>query len=418
MQPARRLSMPEFIALMGMMFATVAFSIDAMLPAMGEIADELSPDAPNRAQLIITSFVLGMGLGTLLTGPLSDSFGRKTVILCGAALYIFAAILAWAAPTLEFVLLARVLQGLGAAGPRVAALAIVRDLYEGRRMAQVMSFAMLVFTLVPAIAPLMGAGIIWLAGWRGIFVAFVLFAVLTNLWLGLRQPETLAPENRRPFRVSTIASGIAEVFALRQVVLTMAALSLAFGVLFTTLSTTQQVFDLSFDAADSFPYWFAVIALLSGTGSLLNARIVIRLGMRRVVRLTFATQLALSALMALITAGGADGPLFFALYVGWTTTIFFMAGLTIGNLNALGMEPLGHLAGLAASIIGSVATVAAVLIAVPIGLAFDGTPLPLALGSAICCALGIRLMHVLGPGEAEAAAGPGLAKPSADAPAD
>ena len=400
MAPSRRLSLPEFVALTGMMFATVAFSIDAMLPAMTEIANELSPDAPNRAQLIITSFVLGMGIGTLFTGPLSDSFGRKTVILGGAALYILAAALAWAAPSLELVLLARVLQGLGAAGPRVAALAIVRDLYEGRRMAQVMSFAMLVFTLVPAIAPLIGAGIIWLSDWRGIFIAFILFALIVNTWLALRQPETLAPENRRPFRVATIADGVREVISNRQVMLTIAALSLAFAVLFTTLSTTQQVFDQSFDRAASFPYWFAIIALLSGLGSLLNARIVIRLGMRRVVRLTFTAQLVFSAAMALLTLTGAlPETAFFALYIIWTTTIFFMAGLTVGNLNALGMEPLGHLAGLAASIIGSLGTVAAVVLAIPIGLAFDGTPLPLALGFAVCCAAGIGVMHLLGPGE-------------------
>ena len=400
MAPSRRLSLPEFVALTGMMFATVAFSIDAMLPAMTEIANELSPDAPNRAQLIITSFVLGMGIGTLFTGPLSDSFGRKTVILGGAALYILAAALAWAAPSLELVLLARVLQGLGAAGPRVAALAIVRDLYEGRRMAQVMSFAMLVFTLVPAIAPLIGAGIIWLSDWRGIFIAFILFALIVNTWLALRQPETLAPENRRPFRISSIVDGVREVISNRQVMLTIAALSLAFAVLFTTLSTTQQVFDQSFDRAASFPYWFAIIALLSGLGSLLNARIVIRLGMRRVVRLTFTAQLVFSAAMALLTLTGAlPETAFFALYIVWTTTIFFMAGLTVGNLNALGMEPLGHLAGLAASIIGSLGTVAAVVLAIPIGLAFDGTPLPLALGFAVCCAAGIGVMHLLGPGE-------------------
>ncbi len=400
MAPSRRLSLPEFVALTGMMFATVAFSIDAMLPAMTEIANEISPDAPNRAQLIITSFVLGMGVGTLFTGPLSDSFGRKNVILGGAILYVFACALAWAAPSLELVLLARVLQGLGAAGPRVAALAIVRDLYEGRRMAQVMSFAMLVFTLVPAIAPLIGAGIIWLSDWRGIFVAFILFAIVTNLWLALRQPETLALENRRPFRMSSIADGVREVVSNRQVMLTIAALSLAFAVLFTTLSTTQQVFDQSFGRAASFPYWFGVIALLSGLGSLLNARIVIRLGMRRVVRMTFTVQLILSALMALLTLTEAlHGTAFFALYIVWTTTIFFMAGLTIGNLNALGMEPLGHLAGLGASIIGSIGTVAAVVLAIPIGLAFDGTPFPLALGFTVCCAAGIGVMHLLGPGE-------------------
>ena len=209
--PTRRLSLPEFVALMGMLFATVAFSIDAMLPAMTEIGAELSPDAPNQAQLIITSFVLGMGVGTLFTGPLSDTFGRKSVIIGGAVVFIIGAFLSWAATSLELVLASRVLQGLGAAGPRVAALAIVRDLYSGRQMARVTSFAMLVFTLVPAVAPLIGAGIIWLTGWRGIFLAFIAFSLISTGWLGLRQPESLHPEHRRPFRMSAIWSGIAAI---------------------------------------------------------------------------------------------------------------------------------------------------------------------------------------------------------------
>ena len=162
----KRLGLPEFVAIMGMMFATVAFSIDAMLPAMGEIAAELSPEAPQQAQLIITVFVLGMGIGTLFTGPLCDALGRKSVILGSAAIYVASSVFAWAAGSLELVLAARLLQGLAAAGPRVAAMAMMRDLYSGRQMAQVVSFAMMVFSFVPSIAPLLGAGIIWLSGWR------------------------------------------------------------------------------------------------------------------------------------------------------------------------------------------------------------------------------------------------------------
>ena len=390
------LSSAEFIALMGMTFATVAFSIDAMLPAMAEIAAELTPDAPNSAQLIITSFVLGMGIGTLFTGPLSDTFGRKPIILGGAVVYIIGAALAWAATSLELVLLARVVQGLGAAGPRIAALAIVRDLYSGRQMARVMSFVMMVFSLVPAIAPMIGAGIILLAGWRGIFLAFILFSLVSVAWLGLRQPETLALKNRRPFRLGTIAEGTREILRNRQVVLVIAVLSLTFGILFATISTTQLVFDQTFDRAASFPYWFGAIALVSALGSLLNARIVVQVGMRQVVRLTFFSQIAFAGAFALLTVLGAfNDTVMFYLYVIWVLSIFTFAGLTIGNLNALGMEPLGHLAGLGASIIGSLATVAAVVLAVIIGLSFNGTALPIALGTLVCCALGIWLMQFL-----------------------
>jgi DHA1 family bicyclomycin/chloramphenicol resistance-like MFS transporter len=202
--PQKRLSQAEFIALMGTIFATVAFSIDAMLPALPEIAAELTPEDANRAQLILTSFVLGMGIGTLVVGPISDALGRKRVILMGAALYLLGAGLALIAPSLEMILLARVIQGLGAAGPRVVSLAMIRDLYAGRAMAQIVSYAMLIFTLFPAVAPLIGAAIIAGFGWRAIFVAFLIFSVVSVGWLTLRQPETLAPEARRPLRAARL----------------------------------------------------------------------------------------------------------------------------------------------------------------------------------------------------------------------
>lgn len=391
-----RLSRPEFVALMAMLFATVAFAIDAMLPAMPEIAAEVSPEAPNRAQLIITSFVLGMGVGTMFTGPLSDAFGRRPVILAGAALYIAGSAMAWVAQSLELLLAARVLQGLGAAGPRVVALAIIRDLYEGRTMAQLISFVMLVFTLIPAVAPAMGAGIIAVAGWRAIFLAFILFSVISVLWLVLRQRETLEVADRRPFRLAVLADGISQVCANRQVVLTMAVLSLTFGMLFTVLASTQPVFDITFGRAATFHWWFALIAVLSASGSILNAAIVVRLGMRRVVKISLLSQILFSAAMAgLIFSDRITGDAQFYIYVVWTTGVFLMAGLTIGNLNALAMAPMGHLAGMTASIVGSVATVCAVIIAVPIGLAFDGTPRALVLGVLICALVGFLITRLL-----------------------
>ncbi|RMD93984.1 MAG: MFS transporter, partial [Alphaproteobacteria bacterium] len=316
----------EFIALVAMLFATVAFSIDAMLPAFPEIAATLTPEAPNRAQLVITAFVFGMGLGTLFTGPLSDAYGRKPVIVAGAALYCLAAAWAALAGSLESLLAARVVQGLGAAAPRVVTLAIVRDLHAGRRMARVMSFAMMVFTLVPAVAPLIGAGIIALAGWRGIFVAFMLFSLVSSLWLALRQPETLPPGARRPFRPAVLVEGIVEVATRRRVVLAILAQTLAFAMLFTNLASNQQVFDITFGRAASFPWWFAGIALVAGTGSFLNAQIVERLGMRRVAAGTLAVLAVISLAAALAIRTGLSGDTGFAVYLFWNTAIFFSAG--------------------------------------------------------------------------------------------
>ncbi|MBT9245146.1 multidrug effflux MFS transporter [Gemmobacter fulvus] len=395
MQP-QRLSTTEFIALIAMLFATIAFSIDAMLPALPEIARELTPLDPNRSQLIVTSFVLGMGLGTFFAGPLSDSFGRKPIILGGAVLYCAAAFLASVAPSLETLLLARVVQGLGASGPRVVSLALVRDIYKGREMARVVSFAMMIFTLVPAVAPLAGSAIIAGFGWRSIFLAFIVFSALSVVWLGLRQPETLLPTARRSLRLSSLWQALREVLSHRVVKTAIAAQTLGFACLFGTLSSTQQIFDVTFNRADSFPLWFALIAVLAGSASLINAALVVRLGMRFLVTVTFTTQALLSLGFALLMLG-ADLPaeVQFGLYIGWTVSVFMMAGLTLGNLNALALEPVGHIAGMAASVTGAIATVLAVALAVPLGLAFDGTPVPLAFGICGLTVLGTLLMRSL-----------------------
>ena len=381
-----------------MLFATIAFSIDAMLPALPEIGAELAPDMPSKAQLILTSFVLGMGLGTFITGPLSDSFGRRRMILIGSGLYCIGAAMAWAGPTLEAVLIGRLVQGLGAAGPRIVAVAMVRDLYSGRQMARIMSFAMMIFTLVPAVAPLVGTWIIALGGWRGIFAAFILFSAVSMIWLVSRQPETLPRAMRSPMRVAPLLAAGREVMAHRAVQVSIAMQAMLFAALFGTLSQIQYLFDQTYGRGDSFPYWFAGIALASGTASLLNAQLVMRLGMRRMVRVALLVQVAASGSVALATLSGlVPAGAGFVLFLIWICGVFFMTGFTLGNINAIAMEPLGHVAGMAASLISALATVAGVMLAVPLGLAFDGTIGPLALGVATLAGLAALFQMALPP---------------------
>lgn len=390
----------EFIALMAMVAATVAFSIDAMLPALPEIGAALSPADLNRAQLIVTSFMLGMGFGTFFTGPLSDAFGRKPLMVGGACVYILACVVAWQAQTLEVMLAARVVQGLGAAGPRVVAMALIRDLYAGPQMARILSFVMVVFSLVPALAPTIGHYIVLASGWRAIFVAFILFSLCTTVWLLLRQPETLTPEKRRPLSTRALGQAVAEMFRHPTARLSILIQTLTFGMLMSMLSSTQQVFDQTFGQRDVFHLWFGGIAVLAASSGFVNARLVVRLGMRAMIKGMYTVQICVTLFMIAVTVATDVYWLAFGAYVIWVIANFFQAGLTIGNLNALGMEEMGHIAGLAASVIASFSTVGAVLIAVPIALQFDGTPLPMAIGTLVLAALALWLTTMIKrPGE-------------------
>ncbi|WP_322865879.1 MFS transporter [Aquicoccus sp. G2-2] len=394
----------EFIALIAMLFATVAFSIDSMLPALPEIGAELTPDAPNRAQLLLTVFVVGLGAGTFIVGPISDAFGRKPIILVATAIYLLGAVLAASAQTLELMLLARALQGLGAAGPRVVGMAVIRDRYAGREMAQISSFVMFIFVLFPAVAPLMGAGIIAVSSWRGIFVAFLVFGIVGATWMQIRLTETLPKADRRPFRAASMAFAAREVFANPMVCITIVVLTLAFGMFFAMLQSVQPIFDQIFHRAASFPVWFFGLSLTVSGASIVNARLVMRIGMRRIVTYMFAFQFAVSGVMLALTYVALPETLAFALFLFWQATMFLQAGMVMGNLNAMGMEPLGHIAGMAASVIGGVSTIFAMALAAPLGLAFDGTLRPLAAGVFIYVTLALLLMLKLRRIEATAAA--------------
>ncbi|MFQ5439524.1 MAG: multidrug effflux MFS transporter [Paracoccaceae bacterium] len=389
----RALPFAEFVVLIALMFSMIAFGTDAMLPALPRIAGDLGLSDVNRAQLVITSFILGTGLGQLLTGPLSDSLGRKPVITGGLLFFMLGCVLAMQAPTLGWMLVARIMQGIGVSAPRTVTLAMVRDQYAGRLMARVMSIAMVLFVLVPAVAPLIGQSIAHSFGWRAIFLSFILFALVGAFWLNLRQPETLAPERRRPLRAATYGAAAREVLGSRVVMTYTLVLGAGLGALFGYLSSAQQIYVETFGAGTDFPFYFAAIALVSGSSGFVNALLVMRLGMRLLAIIAISGLLVVSVAFALILWKGDLGPdALFRLFLLWSVITFFAPGLTFGNLNALAMEPMGHVAGMASAIVGAVGTMLGAAIAVPIGLAFDGTPMPLAIGFIVCSAASLALM--------------------------
>ncbi|MGH1465390.1 MAG: multidrug effflux MFS transporter [Cognatishimia sp.] len=394
MQPTNRAAELELIALVAMLFATIALSIDAMLPALSAIGQELNPAMPDRATLVVGVFLIGMGVGTFFTGPLSDAFGRKPIILGGFGFYLVGALICGMSATLEGMLIGRFVQGLAVAGPRIAGVAMVRDLYKGERMAAIMSFVMMVFVLVPAVAPLVGLGIMSVFDWRGIFFAFALFALVIGTWLAMRQPETLPLQNRKPISVSALHSAVVETFSNRIFRFSVAVQTMVYTALFSTVSTIQPIYAQSFGIGDEFALFFAASALLSMPASYINARVLPKFGMRKMVKTAIIMQMVLSVVaVTVFFLGGMNVWVFF----GWVTSLMLSIGFVFGNLNALAMEPLGHIAGMAASISSAASTVLSACLAIPVSLSFDGTPKSLLLGVVTCLIIAHLLMVKLGP---------------------
>ncbi len=382
----------EFVALAALLTSLVALSIDSMLPALGRIGDDLGAGSDNRAQLVVSALFLGLGLGQMIYGPLSDRFGRKPAIQAGLALYALGSVFSIFATSFPMMLAGRVLQGLGVAGPRIVTVAMVRDRYAGAAMARVMSLVMTLFLLVPTVAPAIGQTILLFASWRWIFGLLLGVALIAWIWLILRHPETLRPENRRPFSISAITLGAIETFRQRTSTGYALAAGLVLGAFLGFLSTAAQMLQEQYGLGALFPVYFAALALTQAAASLLNARLVMRLGMDALTRVAIIGVIAISSSFFLIAAALNGHPPLWSLML-YLLAVFFCVGLLFGNLNALAMEPLGHIAGVAASAIGTVTTLLAVALGAMIGLAYDGTVLPLVGGFAFLGTLSFLAMR-------------------------
>jgi MFS transporter, DHA1 family, multidrug resistance protein len=375
-RPAWSLALPrwEFIALTAAMMAVNALAIDIMLPGLQEIGAALGVEDENARQYVITAYVAGFGAAQLLFGPISDRFGRRAPLLVGLVIYVLAAIACAFAPGFGALLAMRAIQGAGAAATRVIAISLVRDTFGGRAMAEVMSLVFMVFMIIPVIAPGIGQLIMIFSVWPVIFLFMAGLAAAITLWTYLRLPETLPVDKRRAFTAKVIFDGFRIVLGNRVAVCYTLALTCVFGGLFGFINSAQQIYVGIYGVGAWFPVLFAVVAGLMAVSSFLNARLVGRIGMRR---------LAHGALIAFIVITGIsfalsrmiDMPL-------WLFTALFAAAMLMfswigANFNSLAMEPLGHVAGTASSVQGFLQTVGGGVLGAAVGQAFDGTVVPL-----------------------------------------
>ncbi|WP_191600541.1 multidrug effflux MFS transporter [Marinomonas algicola] len=383
------LSAMEFTFLTATLMSIVAISIDALLPALGVISQDLAVEDANRTQLIISMLFLGMSLGQLICGPLSDSTGRKPILYAGILIYLMGTVMCFMATDLNDLLIGRFIQGLGVAGPYISAISLVRDQYKGNDMAKIMSLVMMIFILVPAIAPSIGQAILLFTNWHGIFVLYLIYACLILIWIYIRLDETLPKAKRIPFTKDGFSFGFKEVVTNKSVISLTLSMGLIFGCLIGYINSSQQIFQEQFHTGKLFSVYFGVLALLLGIASLMNSKLVQRLGMHLITTRAFSA-LIVSSLVFLIIQLYVEVHLWmFMLYAG---SLFFSFGLLFGNLNAMAMEPMGHVAGIASAIIGATSSILSLTVGTIIGQLYNGTTLPITIGFFIMSSLALGLL--------------------------
>lgn len=388
----RPMRFPEFVTIVAAIMALNPMAMDLMLPALPDVGATFGISSANHLQLVLSVFMTGFGLGQFIIGPLSDRFGRRPILIGGMVLYTLASVLAVAASSFEMLLVARALQGLGTSATRVIATSIVRDCYSGRRMASVVSLAMMIFISVPVLAPSLGQAIMLATQWRGIFVILMVYGVLALLWSVIRLPETLPPSQRKSLAIRDVLNNFRQTLTNRQTLGYALAAGCVQGTLFGYVFSSQQIFTGIYGLGHYFPLAFAAVAIGVAIAGFLNSRIVGKYGMRVISHAALIGQLA-SAIAMLVAADLATIPL--TLFMVLSIVNLFTFGLMFSNFTALAMEPQGHIAGTASSLFGSMTTLIGIVVGSLIGQYYNDTILPLATGAFLSAVIALIIVMVV-----------------------
>ncbi len=369
----------EFVALMALLMALNALAIDIMLPGLQEIGASLGVESENHRQYVISAYLIGFAFAQLLYGPVSDRFGRRIPMFVGLAIYVVSSLAAILVPSFTALLVLRFVQGIGSAAMRVITVSIVRDIFGGRAMAEVMSLIMMVFMVVPVMAPGIGQVVMIFGDWHLIFVFMAAMAAAVWAWMYFRLPETLHENDVRPFTVRSVLEGFRIVLTDRVALCYTLASTFIFGALFGFINSAQQIYVGIYELGVWFPVAFAAVAAFMALSSFVNARLVGRFGMRRLSHGALLGFLGVNALWLVLTLLWPTH-LPFALFITLFAISMFQFGWIGSNFNSLAMEPLGHVAGTASSVLGFMGTAGGTVVGAVIGQSFNGTALPLVLG--------------------------------------
>jgi DHA1 family bicyclomycin/chloramphenicol resistance-like MFS transporter len=383
----------EFIIVMASLMSLVALSIDALLPAIADISKAIHIVNPKNNQLFITMIFLGLGFGQLISGPLSDSFGRKPIIYGGFIVFAFASLICVFASSLEIMIVGRILQGIGLSAPRTISIAMVRDRFSGNYMAKIMSFIVVIFILVPVVAPAIGKLMLDIYGWKSIFYSQLLFGFFTMIWVWKRQPETLKIAHRKKFKFSLFIEGTKEFITHKYAVIFTLFSGFITGSFMVYLSASQRIFEEQYHLKEEFPFIFAGLAISIGLATFLNGKLVVKIGMHKLVSI-FTMVFTIIPVFYIVLFSGENNPSIYVLIVFFGLQ-FFSIGFLFGNTRALAMEHIGHIAGIGAAINGFVSTIMAVPIATFIGSYINETALPLFIGFFVCGFLSLLLIASL-----------------------
>lgn len=383
----------EFIALMASLMSIVALAIDALLPALEYIGFSIGVTESSDTQLLITMIFLGLGIGPLFFGPISDSLGRKPIVYMGFGLFILASLICIYSESLVWMVVGRILQGIGLSAPRTISIAMVRDSYSGDFMARVMSFITVVFILVPVIAPALGKFVLDHYNWQAIFYIQLVFSLLVSYWFWKRQPETLGVEKRVAFNTSIFAQGLKELLRHKTTLGYTLVSGFIMGSFMVYLSSSQQIFHTQYGLEEQFPYIFAGLAISIGSATFLNGTLVLRFGMERIIN-TAITFYFIISLLYLVFFYNTNNPNVVVL-LAFFAMQFFSIGFLFGNLRAMAMQPIGHIAGIGAAITGFISTIMAVPISIYIGGFVEDRALPLFIGFLTCSFMSILIIVYL-----------------------
>jgi DHA1 family bicyclomycin/chloramphenicol resistance-like MFS transporter len=371
----------EMTAMLAGLMALNAFAIDAMVPALPDIGQSLHVVEENSRQLVVVAYFIGFASTQLLWGPLADRFGRKPVLGAGIFLYGVFALLCASAASFPLLIAGRVAMGASAAVTRVLVVAMVRDLFEREAMARVMSLVFMVFMLVPVLAPNIGQLILFVASWRAIFFVLAFYALLMLGWSSLRLPETLHPEYRRSLDPRAMGAAVLQTLRDPQSRGYTIATTIIFSALVDYIASIQQIIFDAFGEGRFIGIVFAAIAAPMALASWTNSKVVERFGLRRVGHGGAAGLVVVSLIHAAVVLLGLETLGSFIVLQALTMSCFAFAS---SNLGTLAMEHMAPIAGTASSVQGVVGTLGAAIVGFTIGQAFDGTPTPFVVGTALC----------------------------------